>query len=225
MNNIKKYKSLIFDCDGVILNSNKLKIEAFRIVLKKFNPIAVEELIIYLKNNFGTSRYVLLDMFLNNIVQKYEKNHLKEDEDIKKLIQDYSNECKILLFNSEVAKDLKKLRELTSNIPWFIVSGGDQEELRQVFKYKKLNNYFNGGIYGSPKNKIDIIKNHIQNGIIKHPALMIGDSKLDHLAAKHNQIDFIFASEWSCFKDYAAYCKENSIKRINTISEILNTSN
>ena len=224
MNNIKKYKSLIFDCDGVILNSNKLKIEAFRKILQKFNPIAVEELINYLKNNFGTSRYVLLDMFLKNIVLKYEKNHLKEDEDIKKLIQDYSNESKILLFNSEVAKDLKKLREVTSNIPWFIVSGGDQEELREVFKYKKLYHYFNGGIYGSPKKKIDIIKHHIQKGIIKHPALMIGDSKLDHLAAKHNQIDFIFASEWSCFRDYASYCKENSIKRINSISEILNTS-
>ena len=225
MHNIKKYKSLIFDCDGVILNSNKLKIEAFRKVLHRFNPLAVEELINYLKNNFGTSRYVLIDMFLKNIISKYEKNHLKQDENIKKLIQNYSNECKKLLFKSEVAKDLKELREVTSNIPWFIVSGGDQEELREVFKYKKLYNYFNGGIYGSPKKKIDIIKYYIQKGIIKHPALMIGDSQLDHLAAKHNQIDFIFASEWSCFRDYASYCKENSIKRINSISEILNTSN
>ena len=65
MNNLNKYKSLIFDCDGVILNSNKIKIEAFRKVLQKFNPLAVEELINYLKNNFGTSRYILLDKFLN----------------------------------------------------------------------------------------------------------------------------------------------------------------
>ena len=34
---ISKYKSLIFDCDGVILNSNKIKTDAFRKVLKNFN--------------------------------------------------------------------------------------------------------------------------------------------------------------------------------------------
>ena len=31
---MKRYKSLIFDCDGVILNSNKIKTEAFRKILK-----------------------------------------------------------------------------------------------------------------------------------------------------------------------------------------------
>ena len=223
MSNIKKYKSLIFDCDGVILNSNKLKIEAFRKVLKKFNPTAVEELITYLKNNFGTSRYTLLEKFINNIVPKYLIKHSKKEEDINQLIEDYSNECKRLLFNSEVTGDLKKLKAVTSNIPWFIVSGGDQEELREVFKYKKLNNYFSGGIYGSPRKKIDILKCHLQKGIIKHPALMMGDSKLDHLAAKHNKIDFIFVSKWSCFIEYKEYCKKNSINIVDTVSEIINT--
>ena len=27
---MKKYKSIIFDCDGVILNSNEIKTESFR---------------------------------------------------------------------------------------------------------------------------------------------------------------------------------------------------
>ena len=61
---ISKYKSLIFDCDGVILNSNKIKSNAFRKVLKKFNQIAVDEFIKYHKDNGGISRYIKFEYFL-----------------------------------------------------------------------------------------------------------------------------------------------------------------
>ena len=44
------------------------------------------------------------------------------------------------LINSEVTKDLEKLKSITYNIPWTIVSGGDQKELRDVFKNKTLLN-------------------------------------------------------------------------------------
>ena len=44
---MKKYKSLIFDCDGVILNSNQVKTNAFRKVFEKYNINAVDEFIKY----------------------------------------------------------------------------------------------------------------------------------------------------------------------------------
>ena len=34
--NFQDYKTIVFDCDGVILNSNKLKTDAFRIVAKNY---------------------------------------------------------------------------------------------------------------------------------------------------------------------------------------------
>ena len=37
MINLRKYNSLIFDCDGVILNSNNLKTKAFIKILSKFD--------------------------------------------------------------------------------------------------------------------------------------------------------------------------------------------
>ena len=221
MKNIKNYNSLIFDCDGVILNSNKLKIEAFRKTLKNYNSKAVEELIIYLKENFGKSRYILLDMFIKNILPKYNKYHTEKEKNLNQLIQDYSNECKNLLINSEVTDNLKKLREVTSNIPWFIVSGGDQRELREVFKQKKIYSYFNGGIFGSPDKKKNIIQREIINKKIKLPALMFGDSKLDYMVAKSNNIDFLFVTQWTELKEYKSYCIENSIITVNSVSEII----
>ena len=65
---MKKYKSLIFDCDGVILNSNQLKTNAFRKVFEKYNINAVDEFIEYHRSNGGVSRYIKIENFLKNIL-------------------------------------------------------------------------------------------------------------------------------------------------------------
>ena len=71
---LSKYKSIIFDCDGVILNSNEIKTNAFKKVLKQFNNQAIDEFIQYHKDNGGISRYIKFENLLNNILPKYEEN-------------------------------------------------------------------------------------------------------------------------------------------------------
>ena len=217
---MKKYKSLIFDCDGVILNSNKIKTDAFRKAFKKYNLNAVDEFIDYFKNNGGTSRYILIEKFLKEILPKYIENRQFNKDELSMLIRNYSIQCKDSLLKCEVTKDLSNLRKVSGNIPWLIVSGGDQCELREVFSKKGLTSFFNGGIFGSPDKKIDIIKREIANGIIKLPALMLGDSKIDHIAAKSNNIDFLFVYNWTDYKSYKDYCICNSIKTIGSVSDI-----
>ena len=138
-----------------------------------------------------------------------------------KFLEKYSSECKSLLCKSEVSKNLKKLRRISGEIPWLVVSGGDQNELREVFKHKKIFSYFNGGIYGSPDKKNIIIQREIHNKTIKFPALMFGDSKLDFVVAKANDIDFLFVTQWTDFEDYESYCIENTIETIYSLSEII----
>ena len=159
---MKKYKSLIFDCDGVILNSNKIKTEAFRKTLQKYNLHAVDEFIKYHKENGGFSRYIKFEYFLKNILPKYDKNLRFNEFELKILLENYSYQCKSALYNAEVAKDLSKLRELSGNIPWLIVSGSDQKELRDIFKYKNIEKFFDAGIFGSPDKKTDILKREIK---------------------------------------------------------------
>ena len=221
MINLKKYSTLIFDCDGVILNSNKIKTKTFRKILKGYNQDAIEEFIKYHKKNGGISRYIKLRYFLNVILSKYELKYKPKSNELEILINKYGYECKHSLFESEVTKDLSKLKEYTGDIPWLIISGGDQKELREVFEYKKIYKYFNGGIYGSPDKKIEIIKRELNKGTINHPALMFGDSKLDFEAANKNNIDFIFVSKWTDFDDYKVYCKSNFIKVISQISDLI----
>ncbi len=218
---MKKYKSIIFDCDGVILNSNKIKTETFRNILRGFQENAIEEFINYHQNNGGISRYIKLDYFLTNILPKYSKFPEDKENILLSLLTNYSNECKECLYKSEVADNLEKLKTITNEIPWIIVSGSDQKELRDVFDYKKLSKFFNGGIFGSPEKKFDIINREKSIGFIKYPALFLGDSKLDHAVAKSLNIDFLFVSNWTDFRGYASYCRDNSVETINSVSELI----
>ena len=222
---MKKYKSLIFDCDGVILNSNQLKTNAFRKVFEKYNINAVDEFIEYHRSNGGVSRYIKIENFLKNILPKYHKNRGFNEDELSMLLRSYSNQCKESLLKCEITNDLSILRKMTGNIPWLIISGGDQFELREIFNKKGLTNFFNGGIFGSPEKKVEIIKREIANGIIQFPALMLGDSKLDHIAAKSNNIDFLFVYKWTDFESYNDYCINNSIKAIESVSDIKNFFN
>ena len=218
---LRKYNSLIFDCDGVILNSNKIKTNAFRKVLKQYNQKAVNEFIKYHLSNGGVSRYAKFEFFINNILSKFEEIEFNKKILLKELLNNYSKQSKSALFKCEVTKKLKILRNHTEKIPWFIVSGGDQKELIEVFKHKQIYDLFNGGIFGSPDKKNEIIKREIINGNIKFPALMFGDSKLDYVVAKSNKIDFLFVTKWTDFLEYKAYCFENNISTVEYVSDIL----
>ena len=53
MINFEKYSFIIFDYDGVVLDSNKLKSEAFAEALKNEPPDLVLELVEFHNNNKG----------------------------------------------------------------------------------------------------------------------------------------------------------------------------
>tara|TARA_Y100000813_G_C24037836_1_gene293051 strand:+ start:10 stop:678 length:669 start_codon:yes stop_codon:yes gene_type:complete len=209
--NIKKYKTIIFDCDGVILNSNQIKTDSFRETLENFDTNLVDEFILFHKENGGISRYAKIKYFLNVLVPKYENSSNLENETYEELIKKYGLICKKSLMEVEITCGLNLFRNHTANAKWLLVSGGDEVELKELFNIKKINHYFNGGIFGSPDTKNEIIKREQFNKNIQNPTLFIGDSKLDYFAAKSNSLDFVFLTEWTDFKKYKEFCKENNI--------------
>ena len=102
-----------------------------------------------------------------------------------------------------------------------VVSGGDQEELRDIFAQRDLAQYFNGGIFGSPDSKKQIFSREIKNNNIIFPALFIGDSKYDHESANEFKIDFLFAYNWTDYSDWKVYCLDKEIDYISGIAEVV----
>ncbi len=210
---------VLLDCDGVILNSNKIKTRAFRVASFPFGYEASSALENYHLRNGGVSRYAKFDYFLKNIVPINSKKN--KDLYLKKMLKIYSDETEKGLLDSEITYGLNSLRNKTKNSTWYIVSGGDQHQLHYVFEKKKIMHLFNGGIFGSPDTKNEILNRELARENIQLPALFLGDSELDHKVSVSNGLDFIFVSAWTEFRSYEQYCMENSIKTISKVCELI----
>ena len=219
MINIQEYKSIIFDCDGVILNSNKIKTRAFRKASFPYGKYASSSLEDYHLRNGGISRYAKFDYFLKNIFPIYSKKN--RELYLKKMLKIYSEETEKGLLGSEITYGLHSLRHKTKDSSWSIVSGGDQDQLHSVFAKKEIMHLFNGGIFGSPDTKNAILNRELEKGNIQLPALFLGDTELDHQVSVSNGLDFIFVSAWTEFRSYEQYCIDNSIRMISKVYELI----
>lgn len=218
----RDYKTIIFDCDGVVLNSNRLKTEAFRIATLPWGKDAAEEMVEHHVNNGGISRYVKFKYFLECIVPKYTalaqpKAH---QPPITQLLDTYANVVRSGLMSCDISSGLAALRA-QSGARWLIVSGGDQEELREVFAARRLKDFFDGGIFGSPDSKPAILAREINKGSISYPAIFIGDSKFDYECAASHGLDFLFLHGWTEVEDWQDFVSENGISSLSAISDCL----
>ncbi len=203
--NVTSYSTLVFDCDGVVLDSNKVKTESFYKAALPYGERAADELVEYHVANGGVSRYKKFSYFLDYIVKKPSETALKE------LLTDYAANVQVGLQNCAIAPALERLRNKTPHTRWLIVSGGDQAELKEIFQMRGLSDWFDAGIFGSPDTKEDILTRELENGNILTPALFIGDSKYDFKAAKFVGLDFVFLSGWSEVKGWESWGAENGI--------------
>ena len=69
---LMNYATLVFDCDGVVLDSNKVKTEAFRQAAMPYGCEAADALAAHHVANGGISRYRKFEYFLSDIVPKGE---------------------------------------------------------------------------------------------------------------------------------------------------------
>src|SRR5690554_255776 len=216
--NIKKisdYRTLVFDCDGVVLNSNHIKTNAFYKTALPYGEEAAIELVKHHTKNGGISRYKKFEYFLEAIAPKAKGPNLVD------LLEHYAREVREGLLTCDIAPGIKELREQTQESRWLIVSGGDQDELRLVFKSRGLEKIFDGGIFGSPNQKEVILDREIASGNIQSDALFIGDSKYDYESAQHAGLDFVFVTGWSEVSDWPPWVKSNKIEHIESIKDLV----
>jgi hypothetical protein len=97
-------------------------------------------------------------------------------------------------------------------------------DLFQIVTQRHLATRFDGGIFDSPDEKSTIIERELNQGTLQHPALFLGDSRLDHHVAAQWELDFVFVSRWTEFEDGAHYCATHRLPVIDQISDLLNSN-
>jgi phosphoglycolate phosphatase-like HAD superfamily hydrolase len=205
---LQQYQTLVFDCDGVVLDSNQLKTEAYYRVAVGFgaNHEQAQALVDYHVRLGGISRFIKFRYFLDEIMHQP-----VTDESMAILLESFAEEIHRELLTCEIAPGLMELRELTRRARWMLVSGGDQTELRDLFAERGIDELFDAGIFGSPDNKDVILEREAANGNLAKPAVFFGDSRYDHEASTRAGLDFIFASYWTELQNWQAYCREHHI--------------
>jgi len=217
MRPLAEYKTLVFDCDGVVLNSNQLKIQAYYDVAIKFgaNKTQAQALVDHHVKLGGISRYPKFEYFLHEIMQQ-----AFTEQAMQALLDRFTAEVKRLLTDCEIAPDLMRVREANPHAKWMIISGGDQAELRDIFQQRGIDKMFDAGIFGSPHNKDDILARELAAGNIIKPALFIGDSRYDQQASSNAGLDFVFLSAWTDVEGWQDYCANHQITVFNHLGDL-----
>ncbi len=218
-NLLSNYSLMIFDCDGVVLDSNRIKTEAFYQATVCFGESAARAMVDYHVANGGVSRYAKFAYFLEHIAPSAATD--AKPKGLEQLLADYSAAVKQGLLECEMAEGLYDLREQTQAARWMIVSGGDQAELREVFAARAIADWFDGGIFGSPDAKPEILAREITNGNIQHPAIFLGDSQYDYQCAKAAGLDFVFIHGWTEVADWQRFVADEGIVSVARVADAL----
>ena len=114
MINANNYQVLIFDCDGVLIDSNQMKSDAFYNVIKPISISHAEDLREFNIKNGGKSRYIKF----NYIIEKIKKDLPEKIVKINDLLDEYSNIVKQGYVLSDLSPHLHELRK--NNAVWYI---------------------------------------------------------------------------------------------------------
>lgn len=212
---LQGYRTFVFDCDGVILDSNRVKREAFYYAAIPYGDAQARALVDYHVRNGGISRFVKFEKFLREML-----GQPVTAQAMQTLLARFEEASMQGLLTCAVAPELHALRQATPQARWMVVSGATQTELHAVFARRGLARLFDGGIHGSPDDKDHILAREIASGNLRLPALFLGDSRYDHRAAARAGLDFLFVSEWTEFSGWQAYCAEHGIGVVENLQAL-----
>lgn len=184
---VSGFEVVIFDCDGVILDSNQLKVEAFDLTLKKRN---IEEDIIlefleYHRINGGISRFEKFKVLMQRWLDNWPNETYYQG-----LLTDFSSLCIGLYEQCSFTTGAEELiHRLARDKKLFVASGSAEDELNLVFRKRGLSPYFTN-VFGSPDTKKSILE-RVSQKFTSQSCLMIGDALSDLLAAKSVNMAFV----------------------------------
>lgn len=203
-----KFDQIIFDFDGVILNSHNVKTQAFYKIFKKYGKKIATKSKSYHVKNAGISRYVKFKYILKYFVKKKISNN-----EINNLSLEFKKICLEKIKKLKISKKLLKFLITNYKVhSFFISTGTPQKEIENILKLKKINKYFEK-VYGSPATKVQHIKKIKKKN---SKTLYIGDSYEDYISSKKTNIKFLLKAHSQNEK----FFREKKIKKIKNFNNL-----
>lgn len=181
------FQIILWDFDGVIIDSVPIRDAGYWHVLKNYPGKQVKQLIEFQQKNGGLSRYVKFRYFYEEILGKE-----ISDDKVNDFAREYSDFMVKNLTNPDllIRDTMGFIQSNYKNFSMHIVSGSDQNELRYLCNYLNIDHFFKS-IHGSPTPKITWVEKILKhNNYYTNQVVLIGDSNNDYEAAVNNNISF-----------------------------------
>lgn len=183
---LNRCSTLIFDFDGVILDSNLIKEEGFTQLFIDYGEDKTRQIVEYHRLNGGLSRYHKIRYFFNELL-----GNPVDDHTVERLANRFSEITMRLLKKSELRIDdtIRYIERVYSEKNMFVASASDEHDLIALCRHHGIDTFFDG-IHGSPKAKEAIVSDILKDRDADF-CVLIGDSFNDLKAAQDNSIAFI----------------------------------
>lgn len=203
--------AIIFDFDGVLVDSVDVKTRAFAALYAGHGDEIVEQVVDYHLHHGGVSRYDKFRYFQTEILGGAP---LRDHE-----VADLAAAFSTLVVDKVVAAPMvagarQFLDTCKGELPLFVVSATPTPELDHILRRRNLLAYFSG-TWGSPRSKTQNIATLIcEHDLRADRCVMIGDAVADYEGAAANGVHFLgrvpsndqspFSSDIVTFNDFTS---------------------
>lgn len=179
--------AIIFDFDGVLVESVDVKTNAFAALYAEYGSDIVKRVVAYHREHGGISRFQKFRYFHREFlgIELTPKAEADLGRRFSEMVEDAVVAAPWVVGAQEFIQAHKE------KIPMFVASGTPDDELNRIILRKGIRRYF-VSVYGSPATKAEIIRRIVTEcSLRKEHVLMVGDSITDYQGATEVGVEFI----------------------------------
>ncbi len=178
---------IFFDFDGVLVESNNIKTEAYARLFQPEGPEVMNQVVNYHLQNGGVSRFDKIRYVYREILKRP-----LTDAKFQQLCDNFADIVIDAVVEAPyVDGALEFLREHSEKYRCFVTSATPQEEVEKIIAQRGMARFFKN-IYGAPTAKKDAVRVTLEKEKVKPAqALYVGDALSDYRAASENGVFFV----------------------------------
>jgi phosphoglycolate phosphatase-like HAD superfamily hydrolase len=179
--------ALVFDFDGVLVESNDVKTRAFAEIYRGYGGNIADQAVAYHLEHEGISRYLKF-RHLHRTLLGVELS----DADVAALGEQFSGIVLAAVIAAPLVKGAHEFLEtFSAQLPLFVASGTPDHELKTIIAQRGMARYFRS-THGTPATKGAIIRTIIaSHGFDPARVLMVGDATADLAGANEAGVRFV----------------------------------